>query len=210
MNRGILRQVFWLEALAIEKKAYHGLYDAGLISGAVFEELNLMMNLKQDAVQAKQIPPNVLTASPLEVRLEKFLAGIIGRILPERRSVKHRERAISFASAQRAIADKYEYDAATAYVGELVAEEVSRLAEASGLDPTVASDCQDTYRRISQEAIQRLEARAEHSPELARKLQELLAHRVTVLTEEAALKRLTVEGALNQQVADKLQLQLEG
>jgi len=52
-------------------------------------------------------------------------------------------------------------------------------------------------RRISQEAIQRLEARAEYCPELARKLQELLAHRVVLLSEEAALKSLTIEGALN-------------
>jgi len=36
-------------------------YDAGLISGTVFEHLNLTMNLNRDAVKGKEIPPTSLS-----------------------------------------------------------------------------------------------------------------------------------------------------
>jgi CPA1 family monovalent cation:H+ antiporter len=120
LNTRLFRQLIWLEAVAIEQKAYHNLYDAGLISGTVFEHLNLTMNLKRDAVKGKEIPPNVPSASPMEARLEAVLAAIVGRILPEQRSVQHRNRKL---------ADEYEQNTAIAYVGKLVAHEIQQIAK---------------------------------------------------------------------------------
>jgi len=106
--------LIWLEAAAIEQKAYN-LYGAGLISGTVFEHLNLTMNLNRDAVKERNSTQRPL-ASPHGSAVEAVLAAIVGRILPEQRSVQHRNRKL---------ADEYEQY--SDHVGKLVAMRFNRL-----------------------------------------------------------------------------------
>lgn len=194
LNPRLFRQLIWLEALAIEQKAYHNLYDDGLISGTVFEHLNLMMNLKRDAVKGKTIPPNVPEASAMEARLEVFLAGMVGRILPERRVVQHQDRKF---------ADDYEKNTAIADVGKQVAAEMRELTNRSDLTSDITDDCVRAYEAMSQQAEQALKSQAARSPELVKTLQAQIAYRFTRLAEREALKDLTTQGAITQQSATK-------
>ncbi|GAB4226648.1 MAG: hypothetical protein Kow00121_54960 [Elainellaceae cyanobacterium] len=195
LNPRQFHQLIWLEAVAIEQKAYHNLYDDGLISGTVFEHLNLMMNLKRDAVKGKEIPPNIIpSASPLEARLENVLAGIVGRILPERRSVHHRHQKL---------ADEYEKNTAIVYVGKQVACEIQRIAEDCALSSEITHNCAQAYEAMSQQAKHHLQTQEARSIELIRTLQAQIAHRFTRLAEEETLKHLIDEGAISVQAAVK-------
>jgi monovalent cation:H+ antiporter, CPA1 family len=194
LNPRLFRQLIWLEAIAIEQKTYHNLYDDGLISGTVFEHLNLTMNLKRDAVKGKTIPPNIPTTSPMEARLENVLAGLVGRILPERRLVEHQNHKI---------ADEYEKNMAIAYAGARVAHEIREIAQESDLTSEITNECAQAYEAMSQDAGQALEAQAARSPELTKTLQAQVAYRFARLAEEEALKRLTNEDVISEQVAAK-------
>ena len=47
-----VKQLLWLIALSAEKAYYRRVYDAGLVSPKVLDQVNLLVSLKSDAVEA--------------------------------------------------------------------------------------------------------------------------------------------------------------
>ena len=53
-----MKQLLWLIALSAEKAYYRRVYDAGLVSPKVLDQVNLLVSLKSDAVKRGDIPPD--------------------------------------------------------------------------------------------------------------------------------------------------------
>ncbi|NIM50582.1 MAG: Na+/H+ antiporter [Gemmatimonadales bacterium] len=188
-----MRHVVWSEALTAERTAYRDLFDRGVISEPVLRELELSVDLRRDQLKRDEIPQERTTASPLEVRITHWLIGMLEHLFPKNPLVR-RYRL-------RALAAKYEHDAAVLEAGRRVAQEVAHLAELSGVAPAVADDCRVTYERHSNEAMEQLDAVAEHFPEYVQAVQRQTAQRIALEGEVDAIERLASTGGIPQSVA---------
>lgn len=186
------QQVIWSAALAIEQQVYRELQDRGFISQPVLAQLTLMMNLKGDAVQAGNIPPELPTVQPLEVRLGNFLVNLFDGSS----WVKQIQSEL--------IATNYEYLTFIAYACEQVPLRIRRLVADSGISGTALEECACHYEEIRQEIIKQAEATVQQSPELAIAFQTKITDRVALVTQNQTVARLTEEGVITEAVAVKI------
>ena len=186
------QQVVWSEALAIEQQVYRELQDRGFISQPVLAQLTLMMNLKGDAVQAGNIPPELPTAESLEVRFGNFLVKLFD--------------GSSWVQQIQAnlTANQYEYLTFISYACEQVPLRLRRLIKDSGLPGATTEKCARHYEEIRQEIMKQAKATVQQSPELAIAFQTKITDRVALVTQNQTIERLTSEGVISEAIAVQL------
>ena len=186
------QQVVWSEALAIEQQVYCELQDRGFISQPVLAQLTLMMNLKGDAVQAGNIPPELPTAEALEVRFANFLVQLFDG-----------SSWVQQIQANLTV-NQYEYLTFISYACEQVPLRLRRLIKDSGLPGDATENCARHYDRIRQEIIKQAQATVQRSPELAIAFQRKITDRVALVAQNKTIDRLTSEGVISEAVAVQL------
>ena len=193
---GSLRQLIWFQAFNIEQKAYLELYNRGSISESVMRELELTVTLKRDDVKSGKIPPRSAVAMPLDIEIRERFAGIIDRVAPSSRwAEQHRLKILT---------SKYECDAALAGAASHVLEEMQFEALTLDSETEIISECREAYRRLSIEAMQRLDNIAEQWPQYALLLQQRSARFAALEGEIKAVERLADEGDIPEIVANEV------
>ncbi len=185
------QQVVWSEALAIEQQIYRELNDEGFMSQPVLAQLTLMMNLKGDAVQAGNIPPELPKVEPLEVRLGNLLV----KLFDGSSWVKKIQAEL--------IATNYEYLTFLAYACEQVPLRLRKLVTDSGIPGTAIEQCTHHYEEIRQEIMGQTQAIVKQSPDLALAFQTKIAARVALVVQNQTIERLTEEGVISEAAAVK-------
>ncbi len=183
------QQVVWSEALAVEQQIYRELNDEGFVSQPVLAQLTLMMNLKTDAVQAGNIPPELPTVEPLEVRFGNLLV----KLFDGSSWVKQIQSDL--------IATQYEYLTFIAYACEEVPLRLRRLVANSGLPGPGIENCVRHYEEIRQEIVEQAQATVQQSSELAIAFQTKIADRVALVVQNQTVERLAEEGVISETVA---------
>lgn len=191
-HTGTMQQVLHAEALTVERRTYRDLFDEGVISEPVLEELELAVDLERDALRRGKIPER-RAAIPFEVRVEGWAMRVIERVAP-RSGVVQRHHVRTFSA-------KYEHDAAVLEASKRVSAELARLAELSGVDASVMEECRRTYEQRGREAMQRLDGIAEHFPEYVEAVQQLTVRRIALDGEADAIERLAASGGIPDAVA---------
>lgn len=198
---GGMRQVLWAEALTVERRAYRALFARGAISGPVLRELELEVDLERDALRHGVVPGPLPARTPFEVRLEGWMVGLVERVAPRSGFVqRHRVRAL---------AARYEREAAVLEASRLVAPAVGALAELSGAQTEVAAECRSVYEARVTGALECLDAIAEHFPEYVQAVQQQTAQRIALEGEAEAVERLVSAGAIPEAVADAARHRVE-
>ena len=200
-TRNEMSGALWSEALTVERTAYRDLFDRGIISEPVLRELELSVDLRHDELKRGELPKEIGSATPLEVRLADWTINLLGRLIPKSRLVqRHRIRAL---------AAKYEHEAAVHEAGQRVAAEIEHLAALGGVEPAVAAECRELYERHSAEAMERLDTVAEHLPEYVRAVQRQTARRIALDAEADAIEQLAATGGIPGSVAREARRSLE-
>ncbi|MGB3496263.1 MAG: cation:proton antiporter [Elainellaceae cyanobacterium] len=187
-NPGLGRQVFWLQGLEIEQRTYRALHDQGLLSDLVLRKLNQLLDSKRDDVLANNIPPKMPPMWASETPLEHFAAQHIQRFAVARSWYVQRRHRRSMV--------RYEYHAATAYVGRKVAQRIQHLEEEHAVEPIIAEDCIEFYRSKSERAFRQLSVIGVNRHGLAIALQTQVASHAAHISEGEVFERLVSEGII--------------
>ena len=223
-DQPLLRQVLWLQAICIEQQGYRDLYDRGLISELALNKLNLAIDFERDSVLHGRVPPQLPKARLWATQWERWMSKCLEH-LPGSGSTGRRKRMARYGakilkqqtaskSARQRQREqqkraKYEYDAAVAYVGKKVGEEIMHLAGDCNIRIPVAEDCAQAFRDRSEQAAQELEGIAHNAPEIATSIQRDIAHRTAAYGELEAIERLEHEGAIAVAVAEQMRQVVE-
>ena len=185
-------QVVWSEALAIEQQVYQELQDQGFMSKPVLAQLTLMMNLKGDAVQAGNIPPELPTVESLETRFGNLLVKLFD--------------GSSWVQQIQAnlIATNYEYLTFIAYASQQVPLRIRRMIADSGMSGTALEKCARCYEEIRQQVVQQAAATVEGLPNLAIAFQTKISDRVALVAQKQTVERLASEGVISQTVVAQM------
>ena len=189
LSEAEVQQEVWSGAIAIEQQVYRELNDQGFMSGPVLSQLTLMMNLKGDAVQAGNIPPELPTVEPLEVRVGNLLV----KLFDGSSWVKQIQANLT--------ATNYEYLTFIAYACEQVPLRLRRFVADSGIPGTAMESCARHYDEIRQEIVKQAETIIEESPELAIAFQTKISEKVALVTQNETVERLASEGVISEAVA---------
>jgi CPA1 family monovalent cation:H+ antiporter len=188
-----MRRVLWAEALTVERHRYREMFDRGIISEPVLRELELSVDLRRDQLKRGDIPLEIVAAVPIEVRFGTRFLKVLGRIFPRSRLVqRHRLRAL---------AARYERDTAVLDACEYVMAEVTRLAELTGVEVSVADECRAVYETQAGNVMVRIDGVAEHFPEYVQAAQHQTVQRIALDGEVAAIEQLASTGAIPPSVA---------
>ena len=186
-----IEQLVWTEAIAIEQQVYQELQDRGFISNTVLAQLTLMMNLKSDAVQAGNLPPQLLSVKPLEVRIGNLLVNSFNGAWTEE-------------IRNNLIATEYEYLTFIAYGCEQVPLRLKNFIADTDIAETAISKCVDYYDRTKQEKIAQAQAIVKDSSESAIALQTKILERVSLVVQNNTVEELAEQGVVSQSVLSQL------
>ena len=193
---GSLRQIVWFQAFNMEQKAYLELYNRGSISESVMRELELTVILKRDDVRSGKMPPRTSVAMPLDIEVRERFAGVINRVAPSSRwAERHRLEILT---------SRYECDAALAEAASHVVEQMQFQALTQDAETEIMSECREAYRRLSIEAMQRLDNLAEQWPDYILLLQQRSAQFAAFEGEIKAVEHLADEGDIPEVVANEV------
>jgi CPA1 family monovalent cation:H+ antiporter len=196
-------QAVWQQALQIEKWGYQEAHDQNMLSKKTFDRLDLMLNLKDDAIRTGQIPPPVWRSEILERPWERKLFKMLGRLWSwNGGEQQHIERVLK---------QHYEFDLVVALVSKRVAGEIRQLSQklAGELDPGIFEACVAWYASTSQEMFQRLKAEAEEHPKLFHAIQQHILRKAIQASARERLEKLLTEGIVSGPIAKKLAARLE-
>ena len=202
--RDLLRRAVWQQALSMERWGYLDAHDQDMIFAKTFDRLNLMLNLKDDAISSGQIPPPILMSEDLgEGRLEKGLLRLMRWFRSERWGIQRH--------IDRAAQEHYPFNLAVALVGKRVAEDMQQLCQqlAEQIDITEFEICASWYASMSQDIFACLKAQEEQHPELFQAIQQHFLKQAIQVSARERLEKLLTDGIISQSVGNKLAEQLE-
>ena len=197
----VMLQVLWSEAISVEWVTHREMFDRGAISEPVFRELELSLELQRDVLKRGGIPTAFPSTAPLEVRIEGWIIAVLQRFSPRSGFVERYRR--------RELAAKHEHFSAVLAASERVATEINRLAELSGVDPSVAQQCRTHFETRAREAIEQLDAIAQVFPEYVQAVQALTARRIALDAEADAVEQLAAVGGIPESVANSFRADAE-
>jgi hypothetical protein len=189
----VMLQVLWSEALSVERTTYRELFDNGAVSVPVFRELELANDLQRDTLKRGEVPTEFSSTAPLEVRAEGWIVALIQRVLPRSGFVERFRR--------RELAAKHESFSAVLAATDRVATEINRLAELSGVDPSLAQECREQFEARGKAAIEQIDSIAQVFPEYVQAVQTLTARRIALDAEVVAVEQLAAAGGIPESVA---------
>ena len=192
LNATEIEQLVWFEAVAIEQRVYRELQDRGFISNTVLSQLTLMLNLRSDAVQAGNIPSQLTTVKPLELRLNDMLFKLL-KNTPWAESIES-----SFVTTE------YEYLTFIVYGCEQVPFRLNNLIQDSSIPQDLISQCVNYYAQVKQLKIQEVKAIAEKYPDIATSSQTKILERVSLVTQSETVDNLVKQAVISQVIASQI------
>ncbi|MFQ5704739.1 MAG: cation:proton antiporter [Gemmatimonadales bacterium] len=190
----VMLHVLWAEALTVERSTYRDLFDRGVISEPVLRELELSVDLQRDNLERGNLPASIPSVPPIEVRIESTIVGMVGWLAPRSRFVERNRR--------RALAAKYEHQAAILAASERVVTQLEQLAGLSGADPAVEAQCRSAFEERTSTTMGRLDTIAEHFPEYVQAVQTQTVRRIVLDAEADAIESLAAVGGIPGAVAE--------
>jgi CPA1 family monovalent cation:H+ antiporter len=203
------RRVLWAQAVALEQKGYQQMFDAGAISEEVLEKLQLLVDLKREAVRADQIPPPVAAHEPLATGWEgKMQSGFVDRRpgtadLLEDVMEQGLSDLVRDQRHRQAMKVGYEYEFAMFEVAGGVAEQIERLARQHALDEVIAAGCVRAYQTLREQSLRRLRDAANNDPLLVRDLQALIVRQHALSQAGKLLDQFVAQGLISSEIAAK-------
>jgi CPA1 family monovalent cation:H+ antiporter len=191
-------QAVWQQALQLEKWGYQEAHDQNMLSKKTFDRLDLMLDLKDDAIRAGQIPPPALRSDALERPLERKLGNLLEWLWFRNRSGP---RAVD-----RLLQQHYEFDLAVAFIGKRVAEHIRQLSQqlAGQITPAIFEPCAAWYVSLSQEMFQRLKAQEVEHPQLFLSIQQHIVRQAVQVSARERLDKLLSDGIVSGAIVEKL------
>ena len=192
-----VQQVVWSQALAVEQQIYRELGDQGFVSQSVLAKLTLMMNLKTDAIQADQIPPEISDVKSIEMRFGSFLLKFLeGSAWGEK-------------IESDLVSARYEYLTFMAYACEEVPQRLRQMIADTGLSERDAmKNCISYYEQKRQKIIQEAQATVKDFPDLAIASQQKISDRVALIVQNESVEHLASQGIISKGVAGQINLEL--
>jgi CPA1 family monovalent cation:H+ antiporter len=187
----------------MEKWGYREAHDQEILPPKTFDRLDLMVDLKNDAVAAGRMPPPVLNSETLERRFEKGLFKLLGWPWSQNgREPRHLDQVLQ---------QHYEFDLAVAFIGQKVAAQVQQLGQqlAGRLDPATFEACAAWYAAMSQERLTRLKAAEKARPELFQAIQQYVLKQAVQVSARQRLAKLLADGIVSSTIVEKLSEGLE-
>jgi monovalent cation:H+ antiporter, CPA1 family len=199
----LTRQAVWRQALHMEKLRYQEAHDQNLLSPKTFDWLKLMLNLKDDAISAGQIPPPALASEALETPLEKGVAKMLGLV--------RCGKGVGQRHTDRALQQRYEFNLVVAVISKRVGEEIRRLSqELTGqLDPAIFEACAVWYAATSQDMFQLLKAQEDEHPQIFQAIQQHVVRQAVQASARERLAQLLTYGIVSSAIAEKLEEEFE-
>jgi monovalent cation:H+ antiporter, CPA1 family len=197
-NPDLTTQTVWQQALQLERWDYQEVHDQNLISKKTFDRLVLMLDLRDEALRAGQIPPPVMRSDALKSSLEEELVKFLERLW-------FRQRRASGAG-KRARREHYEFDLAVSFISKRVAEGVRQLSQqlAGEIAPAAFESCAAWYAGLSQEMFQHLKAQEGAHPELFQAIQQHVLRQAIQVSAQEKLIKLCGDGIVSGAVMEKL------
>ena len=200
---GVTRRAVWQQALHMEKWGYREAHDQEMFSPRTFDRLDLMVDLKNDAILAGRMPPPALNSEALERPFEKGLFKVLG--WPWSRTGREPRYF------DQVLKQHYEFDLAVAFIGQKVAEQVQQLGQqlAGQLDPAIFEVCAAWYASMSQERLTLLKAAEEARPEFFQAIQQYVVRQAVQVSARQRLAKLLADGIVSGTTVEKLAEGLE-
>lgn len=168
--------------LLAEKRAYLEMFQQGQLSEKALKELQHSVELQLDSVRSGRVLPPWTIVSPAWFRVERLVIGFIESIAPRSETVQ-RYRL-------QTIAARYEKHWARVIASERVLAQLRDSPDQHMTVPEVRQRLEEQYRNWNRRARQHLDAVAEQFPEYATKVQQIMATRICLQTEEVAIQEL--------------------
>ena len=165
-----------------EKRAYLEMFQQGQLSEKALKELHHSVELQLDSVRSGNVLPPWTIMSPAWWRIERLVMGVVEWFAPRSELVQ--------TYRMQTIAARYEKHWARVIASERVLAELERSPDAHMTVPEVRNRLNEQYRAWNQRARQRLDEVAEQFPEYATKVQQIMATRICLQTEERAIQEM--------------------
>lgn len=185
----------WSIALKLEQRVYQAVYDAGFMSEPFLSQFNLMVNLKQDALVAGEIPPPQPTQRIFEARVAAFKLKLGEKWMPQQAWVESLRSQTQSNTCQ--------FWGIMAYATESVPTRLQSLFEESGLDAHLLQPCIAQYQQWH-EAAQQKSMQLETASLLV--LQTQITERIAQYSQQETIEDLMKTGAISE-VAGNVLLQ---
>ena len=168
--------------LLAEKRAYLDMFQQGQLSEKALKELQHSVELQLDSVRSGRVLPPWTITSPAWFQFERFFVRLIESIAPRSELVQRYKL--------QAIGARYEKHWARVIASERVLAQLRDSPESHMTVPEVRHRLEEQYRTWNKRARQRLDEVAEQFPEYATKVQQIMATRICLQTEEHAIQEL--------------------
>jgi CPA1 family monovalent cation:H+ antiporter len=165
-----------------EKRAYLEMFQQGQLSEKALKELHHSVELQLDSVRSGNVLPPWTIMSPSWWRIERFVMGVVEWIAPRSEFVQ--------TYRMQTIAAMYEKHWARVIASDRVLSELELSPDAHMTVPEVRHRLNEQYRTWNKRARQRLDDVAEQFPEYATKVQQIMATRICLQTEERAIQEM--------------------
>jgi CPA1 family monovalent cation:H+ antiporter len=181
-----VQQLLWAIALSAESALYRRVYDAGLISPKVLNQVKLLVSLKSDAVKRGEIPPELDDIDPVEFRLQNLRYRLTEQYFPDSNALQKMRSHLLTA--------QYAYYTAQLYASQQVPRELKYIAIAAKIPDEVLQPCLKAYEQNRIEALAELKRIADEHPAAAQLFQRNTLERLTQRTQNRLLKVMQEEG----------------
>jgi CPA1 family monovalent cation:H+ antiporter len=192
----------WLQALTIERRAYHSLFEQGFITEGVLRRIESHVEFRKERLRNGEIPPPRKVARLPEKRLLTRLLHVVSPLLP------------GYHLAPRYLANtlaaEYEKETAMAEASIRVESALDRLAELSGAAVQDVELCRKFYEDRRQIAIHRLKSLSTQFPEYAGAIQARSIRRAALDGERTVIQELADNGGLAEKAAASLKKEIQG
>ena len=163
-----------------EKRAYLEMFQQGQLSEKALKELHHSVDMQLDSVRSGHVMPPWTIASPAWWKIERLIMDGVEWIAPRSELVQ--------TYRLQTIAARYEKQWARVIASDRVLNEL--VSSGYMTVPEVRQRLEDQYRTWNQRARERLDEVAEQFPEYATKVQQIMATRICLQTEEHAIQEM--------------------
>jgi CPA1 family monovalent cation:H+ antiporter len=181
-----VQQLVWAIALSAESALYRRVYDAGLISPKVLNQVKLLVSLKSDAVKRGEIPPELDDIDPVEFRLQNLRYRLTEQYFPDSNALQKMRSQLLTA--------QYAYYAVQLFATQQVPRELKHIATAAKISDDTLQPCLEAYEQNRIEALAELKRIADENPAAAQLFQRDTLERLTQRTQNRLLKVMQEEG----------------
>lgn len=181
-----VQQLVWAIALSAENALYCRVYDAGLISPKVLNQVKLLVSLKSDAVKRGEIPPELSGIDPVEFRLQNLRYRLTEQYFPDSNALQKMQSQLLTA--------QYAYYIVQLFATQQVPQELKHIATAAKISDDTLQSCLKAYEQNRVKALAELKRIADENPAAAQLFQRNTLERLTQRTQNRLLKVMQEEG----------------